>query len=60
MLELLKRLMQGRLPEEEQEQLLRMLVRETGDPNLSDLIYYENLTPEEVLGRAPAYRPIQL
>ncbi|MFO0615282.1 MAG: hypothetical protein U0414_22000 [Polyangiaceae bacterium] len=52
--------MQDRLPEEEQDALLELLTRETGHPNLSDLIYFENLSPEEVLERALAYRPIEL
>lgn len=60
LLTLLKRLMQDRLPEEEQDALLELLTRETGHPNLSDLIYFENLSPEEVLERALAYRPIEL
>jgi hypothetical protein len=46
--------------EEELDNLLGLLHKNVPHPSPSDLIYWENLTPEQVVDKALAYKPIQL
>lgn len=46
--------------EEQEDQLLDLLEKNVPHPEVSDLIYWEDLTPEEVVDQALAYKPIQL
>lgn len=46
--------------EEQQVELLEIFKKNVPHPTPSDLIYWENLTPEEVVDKALSYRPIQL
>lgn len=46
--------------EEEENRLLSLLEKNVPHPNVSDLIYWEDLTPEEVVDIALSYKPIQL
>lgn len=46
--------------ETEEDRLLSLLEKNVPHPEVSDLIYWEDLTPEEVVDRALAYKPIQL
>ncbi len=48
--------------EAEISRLIELMKRNTGCPHYSDLIYYceEELTAEEVVDRALAYKPFQL
>jgi hypothetical protein len=46
--------------EEEENRLLELLEKNVPHPDVSDLIYWEDLTPEEVIDKALAYKPIQL
>lgn len=48
--------------EEEQDEWMRLLERNVPDPAVSDLIYwtFPELTPEGIVDRALAYRPIPL
>ena len=50
--------------EEEQDEMLLLLKASVPDPKVSDLIYYppggQDLSAEEVVDRALAYKPIQL
>jgi hypothetical protein len=46
--------------EEEENRLLELLEKNVPHPEVSDLIYWHDLTPEEVVDRALAYRSIQL
>ncbi|MBB6464123.1 bacteriocin immunity protein [Flammeovirga kamogawensis] len=46
--------------EKEINELLEILKQNVPDPEVSDLIYYDELTPEEIVDKALSYRPIQL
>ena len=46
--------------EEQLNILLERLESNVPDPNVSDLIYYEDLTPEQIVDKALSYKPIQL
>jgi len=46
--------------EEQLVELLEILKKNVPHPAPSDLIYWENLTPEEVVDKALSYKPIQL
>lgn len=50
----------GRGSEEDRRRLLEVIERNLIHPRVSDLIFYENLTPEEVVEKALSYKPIQL
>jgi len=59
---LVARVQEGEGSEEELEALLMLIDRNVPDPNVRNLIFYspQSLTPEEVIERAFAYRPIVL
>ena len=46
--------------EVEENSLLDLLEKNVPHPEVSDLIYWHDLTPEEVVDRALAYKPLQL
>lgn len=46
--------------EAEQDRLLDLLMQNVPDPNVADYIFYDELSPEEIVDRALAYKPIQL
>ena len=46
--------------EKEINELLEILKQNVPDPEVSDLIYYDELTPEEIVDKALIYKPIQL
>lgn len=37
-----------------------LLTQSVIDPQVTDYIYYDNKTPEEIVDKALAYKPIQL
>ncbi|QJB35058.1 hypothetical protein HF324_28505 [Chitinophaga oryzae] len=46
--------------EAEQDRLLDLLIQNVPDPNIANYIFYDDLTPEEIVDKALAYKPIQL
>ncbi len=46
--------------ENETDNLLDELKNGVIDPNISDYIYYDDLTPEEIADKALSYKPIYL
>ncbi len=60
LLEIITYLMEGEGTESEQSYWLDFLDRNLPHPAISDLIYYDDLTSEEVLRRAKSYQPILL
>ncbi len=46
--------------EEQIDQFLEELQNGVLDPNISDYIFWDDLTPEEIADKALAYRPICL
>jgi hypothetical protein len=64
LISLVQRIIEAEGTEEEQDEMLLLLKTSVPDPNVSDLIYYpsdgQDLSAEEVVDRALAYKPIQL
>ena len=48
------------ITEEAEDEAVELLERNVPDPNVSNLIYWDDLTAEEVVERALSYKPIQL
>lgn len=46
--------------EDQLNEMLELLHRNVPHPTISDLIYYENLSSEEIVDKALNYKPIQL
>ncbi|MFJ4337769.1 e9imm peptide [Streptomyces sp. NPDC088915] len=60
---LVERLMNPETPEEESSQILAALERGLSCPRISDYVFWDpdtDLTPEKVVDRAVAYKPIAL
>ena len=49
-----------RYPEKESDDLLDELKNGVIDPNISDYIYYDELTPEQIADKALSYKTIYL
>jgi len=50
----------GNKTDKEIDALVETLERNVPHPDVSDLIFYDNLGPEEIVDKALAYKPIQL
>lgn len=46
--------------EEQIDEMLEILNRNVPHPEVINLIYWDNLTPEEIIDKALEYKPIQL
>jgi hypothetical protein len=46
--------------EEQISELIRILIKNVSYPQITDLIYFEDLTPEEIVDRALNYKPTLL
>lgn len=46
--------------EKEIDKLTKILEQNVPDPEVSNLIYYNELTPEEIVDKALSYKPINL
>ena len=60
MISLVKTIMNARGSENDIDGAIELLERNVPHPNVSDLIFYNDLTPEEIVDRALSYKPIQL
>lgn len=62
MTEIVERLMRGEGDDDQVAEWLDALSRSAPHPRISDLIFYpeEDLTAEQIVDRALAYRPIEL
>ncbi len=60
LLELVEEIMSWEGTEEELVEKLELLKINVPHPSPSNLIYWEDLTPEEVVDRALSYKPIQI
>lgn len=60
MLEIIRRLQTGEGSEEEENVWLEMLEQNVPHPSVSDLIFYDDLSPEEILTRALDYKSVSL
>ena len=62
LIQMVQRLIDANLPEEEEDRLVDELKASVLHPRITDLIYYSTpkLTAEEVVEKALSYRPIEL
>ena len=60
LIEVVRKIMNCEGSEEEQDDLLKVLEGNVLDPRVSYYIFYEDNTPEEVVDKALAYKPILL
>lgn len=60
LVELVKKISAAAGTEEEIDNMLDLLEKHVPDPNVCDYIYWEDLTPEEVVNKALKYKPIRL
>lgn len=60
LIELVRKIMNAEGSEAEIDDMLQILEHNVLDPQVSDYIYYDNKTPEEVVDKALAYKAIFL
>lgn len=60
LISLVERIMKCEGTEREQDNLIRLLENNVLDPEVSDYIFYEENTAEQVVDKALAYKPIYL
>jgi len=60
LIELVKKISAAEGTEEEINNMLSLLKKNVPDPRVSNYIYWDDLTPEEVVDKALKYKPIQL
>ncbi len=60
LVELVRKIMTCEGNEEEIDEMTFLLRENVLDPQVTDYIYYDEKTPEEVVDLALAYKPIQL
>ena len=60
LIRLVEKIMVAEGTEQELDAMLDLLMDKVADPEVSNYIYYDDLTPEQVVDKALAYRPIQL
>lgn len=60
LIELVEKIMKCEGTEEEIDNMIDVLEENVVDPYVTDYIYYEENTPEEVVDKALAYKPIIL
>ena len=60
LIRLVEKIMRCEGTEKEQDELLELLEKNVLDPQVSNYIFYEENTPEEVVDKALAYKPILL
>lgn len=60
LVDLVRKIFAGNGTEEEISNLLDVLKKNVPHPSPGNLIYWEDLTPEEVVDKCLAYKPIQL
>ena len=60
LIELVKKIMKCEGTEEEVDNMIDILEKNVIDPEVTNYIFYEENTPEEVVDKALAYKPIIL
>ncbi len=60
LIELVKKIIDCEGTEEEIDKMILKLEQNVIDPYISDYIYYDDLTPEQIIDKALAYKPIFL
>lgn len=57
---LVKKIMNCEGSEKEIDEMTLLLTQTLIDPEVTNYIYFDNLTPEQVVDKALSYKPIQL
>lgn len=60
LVELVRKIMNCEGSEEEIDEMTFLLMKNVIDPQVTNYIYYDEKTPEEVVDLALSYKPIQL
>lgn len=60
LIELVRKIMNCEGTEEEIDEMIVVLEANVSDPEVTDYIYYDEKTPDEVVDKALAYKPIAL
>jgi len=60
LVELVKKIVTVQGTEEEIDGMLELLKKNVPDPRVSNYIFYDELTPEQIVDKALSYKPIQL
>lgn len=60
LIELVRKIKNCEGNEEEIDDMISLLMQNVIDPQVTDYIYYDEKTPEEVVDLALSYKPIQL
>lgn len=53
-------LQDAELPEDQEAQLLELVENSVSDPCITDYIYHDNLTPDEIISAVKQHQPIAL
>jgi hypothetical protein len=60
LIELVKKIANADGTEKEIDQMIELLEKNVPDPRVSNYIFYDELSPEAIVDKALAYKPIQL
>jgi len=60
LIELVKKIAAADGTEKELDEMLELLKKNVPDPRVSNYIFYDELSPEAIMEKALAYKPIQL
>jgi hypothetical protein len=60
LIELVKKIAAAEGTEQELDAMLDLLKKNVPDPRVSNYIFYDELSPEAIVDKALAYKPIQL
>jgi hypothetical protein len=60
LIELVKKIKLVEGTEEEVDEMIKLFLKNVPDPNAANLIFWQELTPEEVVDKALSYRPFLL
>lgn len=60
LIELVRKIINCEGTEQEIDSMTTLLTQNVIDPQVTDYMYFDDKTPEEIVDKALAYRPIQL
>lgn len=60
LIELVGKIARSEGTEQELDDMLDLLMNNVPDPHVANHIFYDDLTPEEIVDKALSYKPIQL
>jgi hypothetical protein len=60
LIELVKKIATSQGTEDELDNMIELLKTNVPDPRVSNYIFYDELSPEQIVDKALSYKPIQL